>query len=110
MKQPDCIFCNIDQDNFILKNDLAYIIKDKYPHSRGHLLIIPFEHEENYFELGKKTRDAMNDLLIIAKKDCDEKYQPSGYNVRVNIGRSAGQVVMHAHLHLIPRYSKSNDI
>lgn len=108
MKQPDCIFCNIPKDNILLKNDLAFAIKDKYPHTKGHLLIIPFEHEENYFDLSKKTRDAMNDLLIDAKSDCDEKYQPAGYNVSVNIGKSAGQVVMHAHLHLIPRYAKSN--
>ncbi|HMQ70526.1 MAG TPA: HIT family protein [Ignavibacteria bacterium] len=105
MKQSDCIFCNIGQEFIILKNDLAFAIKDKYPHSRGHLLVIPFEHEENYFELCKKTRDAMNDLLIEAKKYCDEKYKPPGYKISVNIGRSAGQVVMHAHLHLIPGYS-----
>ena len=106
MKQSDCIFCNIAQDIIILKNDLAFAINDKYPHSKGHLLIIPFEHKENYFDLDKNIRDGMNDLLIEAKKYCDEKYQPSGYNISVNIGSSAGQVVMHAHLHLIPRYSK----
>lgn len=108
MKHPDCIFCNIDQENFILKNKIAFAIKDKYPHSKGHLLVIPFEHEENYFELSKEIRDAMNDLLNEAKKYTDENYQPSGYNVSVNIGRSAGQVVMHAHIHLIPKYAKSD--
>ena len=104
MKQPDCIFCNIKEDKILLKNELAFMIKDKYPHSKGHVLIIPNNHVENYFDLSKEDQDALTELLNEAKKYCDEKYTPSGYNVSVNAGRSAGQVVMHAHVHLIPRY------
>ncbi|MBK8549989.1 MAG: HIT family protein [Ignavibacteria bacterium] len=104
MKQPDCIFCNIDESNIILKNNLAFVIKDKYPHSKGHVLIIPYEHTENYFDLSKEEQNAITDLLNETKKYCDKNFKPSGYNVSVNAGKSAGQVVMHAHMHLIPRY------
>ena len=104
MKQSDCIFCNIEGSNVIIKNDLAFVIKDKYPHSKGHVLIIPNEHAENYFDLTKDSQNAVTDLLSEAKKYCDENFNPSGYNVSINVGKSAGQVVMHSHIHLIPRY------
>ncbi len=104
MKQPDCIFCNIEENNMILKNELGFVINDKFPQSKGHVLIIPFEHTENYFDLSKELKDSMHELLNEAKKYCDENFKPTGYNVNVNAGKSAGQIVMHAHLHLIPRY------
>ena len=104
MKQSDCIFCNIGEDKIILKNNSAFVINDKYPHSKGHVLIIPFNHVENYFDLSKEERDAMTDLLNETKKYSDQNFNPSGYNISVNVGKSAGQIVMHAHIHLIPRY------
>ena len=48
----------------------------------------------------------MWDLMEDAKKISDENHSPSAYNLNVNAGKDAGQIVMHAHLHLIPRYSK----
>lgn len=104
MKQTDCIFCNIGEDKIILKNKSAFVINDKYPHSKGHVLIIPFDHVENYFDLNKEVQDEMTDLLNETKKYSDQNFNPSGYNISVNVGKSAGQIVMHAHLHLIPRY------
>jgi diadenosine tetraphosphate (Ap4A) HIT family hydrolase len=104
MKQPGCVFCNIEENKVLLKNELAFVIKDKYPHSKGHVLIIPYNHIENYFDLSKEDQNALNDLMNEAKRYCYENFEPSGYNVSVNAGKSAGQIVMHAHVHLIPRY------
>lgn len=98
-----CIFCSIEKENFILQNERAYAIYDKYPHSKGHLLIIPFKHCESFFECEKKDQDAMIRLLNEAKNFSD-KLKPVAYNVNINSGKAAGQVVMHAHIHLIPRY------
>lgn len=106
MKLPDCIFCNIDNENFLLKNENAFVINDKFPQSKGHLLVIPFDHHENYFDVPKDVRKSMWDLIDSAKKLSDENHSPSAYNLNVNAGRDAGQIVMHAHIHLIPRYSK----
>jgi len=83
---------------------LAYAIYDKYPHSKGHLLIIPFRHFENYFDCGKEEQEAMIKLLNIAKIFTDNKLKPAGYNININSGKAAGQLLMHAHIHLIPRY------
>ena len=104
MKDPDCIFCNIDENKYILKNDLSFAIHDKYPHSKGHLLIIPFRHYENYFDSTKEELDAMNELLELAKEYTDSKFNPAGYNININVGKAGGQIIMHAHIHLIPRY------
>ncbi len=104
MKDPDCVFCNITEDKIVLKNESAFAINDKFPHSKGHLLIIPFNHIEDFFDLSETDRNAIMKLLDESKKYCDENYKPTGYNININNGASAGQIVMHSHIHLIPRY------
>lgn len=104
MIKPECIFCNIDNFNMIIRNENAFAINDKYPHSQGHLLIIPFKHYENFFEIPEQILTSMIELLKNADTYCKEKYKPTGYNININNGASAGQVIMHTHIHLIPRY------
>lgn len=104
MKEKGCVFCGIEPEKIILKNDRAFAVPDKYPHSKGHLLIIPFDHAEDFFRLTKEEQVSLIDLLNEAKKFTDERYKPSGYNVNINNGKAAGQIVMHTHIHLIPRY------
>ncbi len=104
MKDKDCVFCNIGQDQILMKNDLAYVINDKYPHSKGHILVIPYNHVEAFFDLTKEEQASVMELVGEAKKYTDTNYNPSGYNIDVNVGKSAGQIVMHTHVHLIPRY------
>lgn len=107
MKNPACIFCNIEDDKILLRNERAFLINDKFPDSKGHMLVIPFEHEENFFDLSKQDKIAIVELLDEAKKLSDREHKPAGYNVTINIGRPAGQIIMHAHVHLIPRYEKN---
>ncbi|MBI4699243.1 MAG: HIT domain-containing protein [Nitrospirae bacterium] len=45
-----CPFCNMRDDEIVLKNDLCYARFDKYPVNKGHLLIISFRHFDNYFD------------------------------------------------------------
>jgi diadenosine tetraphosphate (Ap4A) HIT family hydrolase len=70
----DCIFCTMEK--FVLENDLAYAIFDKYPVNQGHLLIIPKRHAANYFDLTEEERLAIDDLLFQSKQFLDETYQP----------------------------------
>lgn len=100
----ECIFCNIDKESIIQSNDLAFVINDKYPHSKGHVLIIPYRHYENYFDSTKDELEAFMDLIFKMKSFTDEKYRPEAYNISVNAGKKAGQIIMHSHIHLIPRY------
>ena len=97
-----CVFCQIT--DIVLENELALAFYDKYPVNKGHLLIIPKRHVEQYFDLTEQERIAIDELLFQGKKMLDEQYQPDGYNIGVNSGEAAGQTVFHVHVHLIPRY------
>lgn len=98
----NCIFCEIK--DYILENDLAYAIFDKFPATKGHMLIIPKRHVSNFFDITKEEREAIFDLVDEGKKLLDEKYSPDGYNVGVNVNKAAGQTVFHVHVHLMPRF------
>ena len=101
----NCIFCsNKVQDNKIMENELAFVVYDIYPKSKGHALIIPKRHSENYFETTVDEQAAMSELLLKMKHLLQTEHNPVGFNILSNIGKDAGQVVFHTHLHLIPRY------
>ena len=97
-----CVFCQIT--DIVLENELALAFYDKYPVNKGHLLIIPKRHVEQYFDLTEQERMAIDELLFKGKKMLDEQYQPDGYNIGINCGEAAGQTIFHVHVHLIPRY------
>lgn len=101
----ECPFCDSCSDRRILaENDLAYALFDKFPVNAGHALIIPKRHVAHYFELSPDEKAACWQLLDEVKGLLDADFQPQGYNIGVNVGETAGQTVMHVHLHLIPRY------
>ncbi len=89
----------------IEENDLAFALEDACPVSAGHMLIVARRHVESFFDLSKDETAAIMSLLGQAKVRLDERHRPGGYNVGVNIGRDAGQTVMHVHVHLIPRHA-----
>jgi diadenosine tetraphosphate (Ap4A) HIT family hydrolase len=79
-------------------------IRDGYPVSPGHTLLIPNRHVVDWFDL---NAEEVVDLLTAtrdAKIVLDSELHPDGYNLGVNAGVAAGQTVMHVHLHLIPRF------
>ena len=104
----DCIFCkNLPK---VLENDLVYAVYDVKPTSKGHMLFIPKRHHATVFESTSQEITAVFDLINQAKALLDKEHKPHGYNVQVNCGPVAGQVVMHAHIHLIPRYNGIKEI
>ncbi|MFN2364233.1 MAG: HIT family protein [Halarsenatibacteraceae bacterium] len=104
-----CIFCDLSAKRVELENQYSIAIYDKYPVNQGHMLIIPKRHFANFFEATESEILAIYDLLKEARDHLDEKYNPDGYNVGVNINEAAGQTVMHLHIHLIPRYQGDID-
>ena len=98
-----CTFCEIDSSRITNKNTLAYVTPDKYPVTRGHILIIPKRHVKDYFELSESESSAIYKLIIEEKKNLSEDTSIEGYNFGVNCGEVAGQTVFHCHVHLIPR-------
>lgn len=99
-----CLFCEVSEERIIAENELAFAIRDGFPVTELHSLIIPRRHVSDYFELSKEELLACNDLLRIVKKDILEKdTSVKGFNVGANSGLVAGQSIFHCHIHLIPR-------
>ena len=103
MTKP-CPFCTLPLERIIDSNDLALVIRDGYPVSPGHTLVIPKRHIGSWFEITPEEQSAMLVLLGKAKAILEEEFKPDGYNIGINDGPTAGQTVPHLHLHLIPRY------
>jgi diadenosine tetraphosphate (Ap4A) HIT family hydrolase/predicted house-cleaning noncanonical NTP pyrophosphatase (MazG superfamily) len=103
-----CLFCQFAKGEkpISIFEDFqhCFAIKDQYPVSPGHVLIIPKEHTENWFTAKEEVRMDMIKALHVLKDKLDLDYQPQGYNIGANCGEIAGQTIMHLHLHLIPRY------
>jgi diadenosine tetraphosphate (Ap4A) HIT family hydrolase len=91
-------------DRIVEGREHAFAVLDAYPVSPGHTLAIARRHVPDVFDL---TADEIADILHLigsARDRIDRTLRPTGYNIGVNIGRDAGQTVMHVHVHVIPRY------
>jgi ATP adenylyltransferase len=98
-----CPFCHPDRE-IIARNEHALAIADLYPVSLGHSLILPKMHRETVFDLPAAFYVGCFNLVRDVKDALETKHHPNGFNVGVNCGIYAGQTVMHAHIHIIPRY------
>ena len=90
----------------IAKNELAYAIRDGFPVTPLHLIVIPRRHVIDYFSLTKDELLACHDLIHrVREMVLSEDTSVEGFNLGVNIGATAGQTIFHCHFHLIPRRS-----
>lgn len=101
-EQKVCPFC--DRADPVIANALAYARYDKFPVSRGHLLIIPRRHLADWFDTTTEERLALFALADEARTLLLETFAPGGFNLGINVGEVAGQTIAHVHLHVIPRY------
>lgn len=102
----DCLFCKWkeEKEKIVLENELAFARFDEFPVNKGHLLFMTKRHVKDFFGTTPEEKQAIFELVDKAKKLIDEQFHPTGYNIGMNCGLSAGQSVMHVHVHLIPRY------
>lgn len=105
MNDPNnCIFCKMSPSRVIAEKELCFAIRDGFPVSEGHTLIIPKRHVADYFDLTEAEILDMQNMMKDIKKQLDKEFNPDGYNVGINVNAAAGQSVFHVHMHLIPRY------
>jgi diadenosine tetraphosphate (Ap4A) HIT family hydrolase len=97
-------FTNIPNHSKLYTDEHFFIIKDKYPVSKGHLLIISNELREDFFSLTNEEKVQLSETIEVAKRLIERENKPDGYNIGMNCGEPAGQTVFHFHCHLIPRY------
>ncbi|RYY39401.1 MAG: HIT domain-containing protein [Chitinophagaceae bacterium] len=103
-REDDCVFCNMEESRILDEDHLFYAIRDLYPVSELHTLIIPKRHSLNYFDLNQAEINSSTRLIKKHQKFMSTN-DPSivGFNIGMNCGITAGQTVMHTHIHLIPR-------
>jgi diadenosine tetraphosphate (Ap4A) HIT family hydrolase len=105
VKNPKpCPFCSLPDHRIVHASEYGVIIRDGFPISPGHTLIIPKRHVGSFFELLADEQSDLLKLLHLAKNEVDLQFSPQGYNIGINDGAAAGQTVPHLHIHLIPRY------
>ncbi|WP_251134596.1 HIT domain-containing protein [Falsiruegeria litorea] len=103
-RETGCIFCGIPADRVIAENELCYAIRDGFPVTPLHTLVIPKRHVADYFDLFQPELNAFRRMLDDLRSSIqDEDQTVTGFNVGVNAGQSAGQTIFHCHVHLIPR-------
>lgn len=101
-----CPFCGKQED--LWSGEFVIAVPDLYPVGVGHTLILPRRHCATWFEATSEETLEMCRAVNEVKMLLDRQHQPTGYNVGFNAHVAAGQTVMHAHLHIIPRYN--NDV
>lgn len=109
---PDapCIFCRIgdgeESGRVLAREDLAYVVLNKYPYSPGHVLVIPSRHVGDLGDVVEDENLALQRLLQRSVKALREEFAPHGFNIGMNLGRVAGAGVPdHLHWHVVPRWS-----
>ncbi|MGE5754898.1 MAG: HIT family protein [Planctomycetaceae bacterium] len=104
---PNCIFCKIVRGEVpsapVLETDDAVAFLDIHPVNKGHVLLVPKAHHADLTELPEALAAACAKLLPRLCRAIKSATGADGFNVIVNNGRAAGQVVPHSHWHIIPR-------
>jgi len=108
----ECIFCikpkqNADRENLILhRGARCFIILNLYPYTNGHLLVVPYRHTANIGDLNAETACELWELVNMSTKALTEAFHPDGFNIGMNIGRTAGAGIdRHIHMHIVPRWN-----
>jgi diadenosine tetraphosphate (Ap4A) HIT family hydrolase len=103
MNLPDCPFCRLVEHHIGMDSVFAASFFDPYPVTEGHTLIVPKRHVASLFDLPEEVQAAVWKLVAQVRAKLMAELKPDGFNVGVNDGLAAGQTVMHAHIHIIPR-------
>ncbi len=107
-KEEKCIFCKIIEGKIpaakIYEDEAIIAFLDIYPVNKGHALIMPKNHATNFLEDTDKDSTKCIKVAKRIAKAVMEATKATGFNLIVNTNKAAGQVIMHTHFHIIPRY------
>lgn len=103
----ECPFCNVDASRILMENEVGFALADAFPVTQGHTLVVAKRHVASLFDFTADEQAAMWRLAAEVRARLLEGLHPDGFNVGVNDGRAARQTIMHTHIHVIPRYSRS---
>jgi len=98
-----CPFCDPNPERIIQSNEHCLALRDGFPVSDGHALVVPKRHVASIFSLTEAEWEDLWSLVRWVRQESAEVDHPDGFNIGVNDGTAAGQTVPHAHVHIIPR-------
>jgi ATP adenylyltransferase len=111
-KDDRCIFCDALEKKddartlIVLRAEKCFVILNRYPYTSGHSMIVPYAHVA---DLAAADPDVLAEMMRLAQRvetALAKMYQPQGFNIGMNLGRSAGAgITGHLHLHILPRWA-----
>jgi ATP adenylyltransferase len=111
-KDEGCIFCkkpeeNKDRENLILyRGKQCFIIMNLFPYNNGHLMVVPYAHCPDIGFLDKQASGEVWECICLSRKALTETLHPDGFNIGINLGRTAGAGIdTHLHVHIVPRWN-----
>jgi histidine triad (HIT) family protein len=103
-----CIFCKIARGEIpcakVYESDKALAFLDIQPVNEGHTLVIPKEHYETLIDIPEELLAEMSSTVKMVSSMVKNGMKAHGFNVMMNNNEAAGQVVPHAHFHIVPRF------
>jgi histidine triad (HIT) family protein len=101
---PECLFCKIVAGQIpsekVYEDDVVLAFKDIHPQAPFHCLVIPKTHVATLNDFTPAEQNLLGNLLLTAQRLAREQGLP-GYRVAMNVNREGGQVIFHAHLHVL---------
>ena len=111
-EKDGCIFCDLPQEKndkknlIVYRDELCYVIMNKYPYNNGHIMVVPYEHKSDMLDLSDDILYNTQQVTKKAIRALKELMHPHGFNVGLNVGRPAGAGIdEHIHYHIVPRWN-----
>jgi len=103
-----CVFCSIPEteaERVLARDELAYVVLNKFPYNPGHVLVVPIRHVGELEAVTVDENAALQSLLQRAIVALKRTADPGGFNIGLNLGRLAGAgMPEHLHWHVVPRW------
>jgi ATP adenylyltransferase len=111
-KMTGCPLCralkikDAKRSGILYRGRSAFVILNKFPYQPGHIMIAPVKHTAAFERSPQNVSHEIIDLMRLSVDVLKKAYHPQGFNIGMNLGRSAGAgVVDHYHVHIVPRWS-----
>jgi ATP adenylyltransferase len=113
-RDEGCVFCSkpnqdcgCDRDNLLLyRGKTCFVLMNLFPYNNGHLMIIPYKHTSDILDIDDETSIELWTLVCKSKQALSNVMHPDGFNIGMNLGRTAGAGIdRHIHLHIVPRWN-----
>ena len=109
-----CVFCDIVDGKIpskkVFENESLIAILDISQTTKGHTLVMPKKHYDNFLEMPKQDFGKLMELVQTLSLQIINKLNANGCNTLINTNEVAGQTVKHIHVHIIPRYDDNDTV